>query len=43
MMNKADLAYLNEIMKEIQEMINKYDLEYLNEILKESSKDIYLD
>ena len=36
MTNKAEFAYLNELLKKILEMMNKDDWEYLNELPKES-------
>ena len=43
MMNKASLAYMNELLKIVLEIMNKYDLAYLNDIMKESSRGLYLD
>ena len=42
MTNKADLEYLNDMLKDIQSMTNKDDLEYLNGLPKESSRGLYL-
>ena len=41
MMNKDDLEYLNELLKEIYAMINKSDLAYLNEALGNKSREFY--
>ena len=34
MMKKYDLAYMNELLKVIQEMINKSDQAYRNDVLE---------